>query len=84
MYIYEAFSLITASGLLGTIVGLVVAITLTLQILMFTELPFKFVFPTEIFLLTFLGGGVTAILGSYLAVLEIRDKSISTILKGLL
>lgn len=30
VYIYEAFSLITASGLLGTIVGLVVAITLTL------------------------------------------------------
>ncbi|CAD8134904.1 unnamed protein product [Paramecium octaurelia] len=83
VYIYEAVSLITASGLIGTIVGLVVAITLTLQILMFTEFSFKFIFPTEIFLITFLGGFITATGASYLAVLEIRDKSISTILKGL-
>ncbi|CAD8045647.1 unnamed protein product [Paramecium sonneborni] len=83
VYIYEAISLITASGLIGTIVGLVVAITLTLQILMFTEFSFKFIFPTEIFLITFLGGFITATGASYLAVLEIRDKSISTILKGL-
>lgn len=40
MYIYEAVSLILASGLIGTVIGLVVAITLTLQILMFTEFSF--------------------------------------------
>lgn len=51
---------------------------------MFTELPFTFVFPTEIFLITFVGGFLTAIFGSYFAVRELRDKSISTILKGLL
>lgn len=52
--------------------------------LMFVELPFIFAFPTSMFLLTFLGGFFTAIFGSYFAIREIRDKSISSILKGLL
>lgn len=50
----------------------------------FTELPFVFLFPTGMFLIIFFGGFLTAIGGSYFAVREIRDKSISTILKGLL
>jgi ABC-type antimicrobial peptide transport system permease subunit len=45
IYIYEALILVVASGLIGTIVGIVIAVTLTLQILMFMELPFQFVFP---------------------------------------
>jgi hypothetical protein len=36
------------------------------------------------FLLTFIGGFVTAVGGSYFSVREIREKSISTILKGLI
>lgn len=84
IYIYEAIALIISSGLLGTVIGIIVAITITLQILMFVELPFVFIFPTNMFLLTFIGGILTAIFGSYFAVKEIRDKTISTILKGLL
>jgi len=60
------------------------AILLTLQILMFIELPFVLMFPTVTFLITCLGGFVTAIVASYLAVLDMKDKSISVILKGLL
>ncbi|CAD8197198.1 unnamed protein product [Paramecium octaurelia] len=84
IYIYEAISLITASGLLGTFIGISLAILLTLQILMFIELPFVLMFPTATFLITCLGGFVTAIVASYLAVLDMKDKSISVILKGLL
>lgn len=51
---------------------------------MFIELPFVLLFPTEVFLITCFGGLGTAIIASYLAVLDIRDKSISVILKGLL
>ena len=83
IYIYEAISLIVASGLIGTLIGIVVAITLTLQMLMFVELPFVFAFPTAMFILTFLGGFLTAIFGSYFAIRDVRDKSISSILKGL-
>jgi ABC-type antimicrobial peptide transport system permease subunit len=81
---YEAVCLIVISGLLGTLVGIVVAITLTLQMLMFVELPFVFAFPTAMFLLTFLGGLATAAFGSYFAIREVRGRSIATILKGLL
>lgn len=84
VYMYEAVCLIMTSGLLGTLVGIVVAITLTLQMLMFVELPFVFAFPTAMFLLTFLGGLATALLGSYFAIREVRNRSISSILKGLL
>lgn len=50
---------------------------------MFIELPFTLLFPTGTFLITCLGGLGTAIFASYFAVLDIRDKSISVILKGL-
>ena len=72
-----------ASGLIGTVVGIVVAVCITLQLVMFTELPFTFVFPTSMFLVTFLGGFLTALLGSYFAVRDIRDRSISNIIKGI-
>jgi uncharacterized membrane protein YgaE (UPF0421/DUF939 family) len=62
----------------------VVAVTLTLQMIMFIEIPFVFAFPTAMFLLTFVGGFFTAIFGSYFAIRDIRDKSISSILKGLI
>jgi ABC-type antimicrobial peptide transport system permease subunit len=84
MFVYEAVSLILASGLLGTIIGMVVAATLTLQMLMFIELSFVFTFPTVMFLVTFIGGFLTAIGGSYFAIRSISDKSISSILKGIL
>jgi ABC-type antimicrobial peptide transport system permease subunit len=37
-YLYEAFILIISSGLLGSIVGILVAVTLTLQFIMILEL----------------------------------------------
>jgi len=84
MYMYEAGVLIFASGVLGSIVGIVVAVTLVMQFLLFTELPFEFLFPTDIFCVTFIFGFFTALGGSYYAVKEIRDKPIANITKGLL
>lgn len=83
IYIYEATALTLSSGLLGTTVGIVVAITLVMQFLVFTELPFEFLFPTNIFCVTFFSGTITAILGSYYAVKEMREKPIAYITKGL-
>ena len=84
MYMYEAGVLTMAAGILGTIVGIVVAVTLIMQLLLFTELPFEFLFPTNIFCITFFLGFGTALGGSYYAVKEIRDKTIADITKGLL
>jgi ABC-type antimicrobial peptide transport system permease subunit len=41
IYIYEAVALILAATILGSIVGILVAVTVTLQFNLFTELPFS-------------------------------------------
>ncbi|KAL4502254.1 hypothetical protein ABPG72_000489 [Tetrahymena utriculariae] len=84
VYMIESCSLVLASGTIGTIIGLVVAVTLTLQVLMFTELPFRFVFPYEMFLTTFFFGLFIAAAASYTALSEFKDKAISSIVKGLI
>lgn len=53
IYIYEALSLVVGAGLIGTSVGIIIAVTITLQFLMFVELPFTFIFPWNMFLTTF-------------------------------
>jgi len=83
IYIYEAVCLTVASGIIGTIVGILVALCLTIQYLSFAEIPMKFHFPVEAFGITFTSGVLTAIMGSYLALREIRDRPISNIMKGL-
>ncbi|AIN97668.1 hypothetical protein LPMP_201740 [Leishmania panamensis] len=45
VYIWEAFVLVVSSGILGLIVGLIVAYTMQLQNVLFTELPLPFPFP---------------------------------------
>ncbi len=64
---YEALALILGSGLIGTLVGIFIAVTLTLQFLMFLELPFTFVFPWNMFIITFVAGLIVSLAGSYFA-----------------
>ncbi|CAK88800.1 unnamed protein product (macronuclear) [Paramecium tetraurelia] len=82
VFVYESITLITASGLIGTIIGLVIATTFTLQIVAFSEFKFKFSFPILTFLTTFLGGIFISIYASYLAVRSFKFKSIASTLKG--
>ena len=45
LYIYEAFILVMASSLLGILIGTMVGFTMTLQQILFTEIPLIFYFP---------------------------------------
>jgi ABC-type antimicrobial peptide transport system permease subunit len=45
VYVYEALALTASCVVLGTMVGLLIAISLTLQFNLFTEMPFAFEFP---------------------------------------
>ncbi|CBZ37660.1 hypothetical protein, conserved [Leishmania donovani] len=45
VYVWEAFVLVVSSGVMGLIVGLVVAYTMQLQNILFTQLPLPFPFP---------------------------------------
>ena len=82
IYLFESVSLIFAAALLGTLIGLLVAITMTMQFLVFTELPFTFTFPWYMFLAVFLMCLGTATAASYYATEEIKAKSIANVLKG--
>lgn len=45
LYIYEAFILVLSSSLLGILIGTIVGFTMTLQQILFTEIPLVFYFP---------------------------------------
>ncbi len=45
IYIYEAFVLVMSSCVLGVLIGTVVGFTMTLQLMLFVEIPLIFYFP---------------------------------------
>eukprot|EP00708_Paratrimastix_pyriformis_P001987 GAFH01000724.1.p1 GENE.GAFH01000724.1~~GAFH01000724.1.p1 ORF type:complete len:1155 (+),score=530.18 GAFH01000724.1:461-3466(+) len=82
VYVYEGLALVFACIILGSLSGFLIAITLTLQFGVFTELPFKFSFPTELFLAAVALSIVTAIFGSILAARPMKAKDIAIVLRG--
>jgi ABC-type antimicrobial peptide transport system permease subunit len=81
-YCYEALTVVLTSFSLGTVVGLLVAITLTLQFNLFTEMPFSFVFPTSLFVFTLLGCIALALAASYYPARAIARMQVAGVLKG--
>lgn len=81
-FLYESFASISAALILGTITGLSVAVTLTAQQSLFTELPFKFVFPSGLFGLLVGATVFVAIGGAYFPSQKLQEKPIATVLKG--
>jgi len=47
LYVYESFILVMASSLLGIIIGTMVGFTMTLQQMLFVEIPLQFFFPWQ-------------------------------------
>eukprot|EP01006_Ploeotia_vitrea_P006656 TRINITY_DN14289_c0_g1_i1.p1 TRINITY_DN14289_c0_g1~~TRINITY_DN14289_c0_g1_i1.p1 ORF type:complete len:1295 (-),score=88.49 TRINITY_DN14289_c0_g1_i1:31-3585(-) len=81
-YIYEAVTLVLSSFILGTLVGLTIAITLQMQFNLFFELPLKFDFPFPLFISTLLLALLAAVAGSYYPARHLKRKAISGVLKG--
>jgi len=53
IYIYEAFVLVMSSSVMGILIGTIVSYTMTLQQLLFTQLPIPFAFPWTIMFTVF-------------------------------
>lgn len=66
----------------GSIIGLLIAITLTLQFNLFTEMPFAFDFPYILFGSVLAMSLFVAVLGSYVPARSLRSKQIASALKG--
>lgn len=77
IYMYETLVCILAASLIGFVIGIGSALTLTFQFLMFNELPFKFAFPYTIFFSVFSLAILTAVVSSYTAIKEVRGSSIA-------
>jgi len=82
LYIYEAASIIGASFVSGSSVGIIISISLTVQFNLFTELPFWFQFPYWLFIGVIAMSIIIAVLGSYFPANTLQAKPISAVLKG--
>lgn len=83
IYVYESSALIFSALLLGTAVGVLQALTLTLQFALFTELPITLDLPYELFAVVVALSCAVAWAGSYWPTRKIARKRIASVLKGL-
>jgi ABC-type antimicrobial peptide transport system permease subunit len=81
IYIYEAVALVLSCLVLGTAVGVIISITLTLQFNLFTEMPFKMQFPADLFSIMFVLSLITAVVASALPAYQFNQKTITDILR---
>jgi ABC-type antimicrobial peptide transport system permease subunit len=82
-YIYEALCLVVAAFACGTVIGVVIAMTLVAQFNVFLEMPFHFAFPYWLFLSLAAMALIVAVLGSYIPARVLRRKEIALVLRGL-
>jgi hypothetical protein len=82
VYITEAVVLVTSSFLLGSVIGILVAVSLTLQFNLFIESPFIFNFPTTLFFILAVLGLVVASAAAYFPSNALVRREIAGVLKS--
>jgi len=79
--IYEAFVIVFASSLVGAVIGTMVAYTMALQRVLFTEIPIPFALPWSLLLVVFVTSVVFAVLSTYQPVREVMGMRIVSLLR---
>ncbi|KAJ3068243.1 hypothetical protein HK102_007219 [Quaeritorhiza haematococci] len=82
IYIYEAISIMLACIITGTVIGLLIGATLALQFNVFTELPIKLRFPSDLYVILVAASVLVSIVGSYVPTKGYTSQRIAAILKG--
>ena len=82
IYLYEAFVIILSSIIIGTILGIFISTTITVQFDMFFEFPFIFHFPFKLYSILITIGLFLALLGSYYPTYAVNSISLVKIMKG--
>ena len=82
VFMYEAFLVIIAAGILGIIIGTVVACLVTAQFYTFLELPFNLLFPYWLVSILVVVALVTTYLAVYYPVSSVNKSSIAKVLKS--
>eukprot|EP00667_Euglena_gracilis_P000890 EG_transcript_889 len=83
VYVYEAICLVLSGFTLGSSIGIFVALTLSLQFNLFTEMKLQFTFPFVLFGVTVAASFLAAVFGSYSAARPLKSKRIVSVLKGI-
>ena len=83
IYLYEAASILLASIIGGTFIGIIISVSLILQFNMFIELPFEFNFPFKLYFILTGFGFFMGLLGSFYPTYEVNNMSLIKIMKGL-
>eukprot|EP01130_Rhizamoeba_saxonica_P014410 TRINITY_DN6293_c0_g1_i1.p1 TRINITY_DN6293_c0_g1~~TRINITY_DN6293_c0_g1_i1.p1 ORF type:complete len:1033 (-),score=164.52 TRINITY_DN6293_c0_g1_i1:42-3140(-) len=81
VYIYEAFVLVLSSSLLGVMIGMSVGYTMTLQQILFTQLPLSLEIPYYLMITVFVMSIVFAILAAYSPIKRVTDLKIVQIFR---
>jgi len=82
IYVYEAWALVLSALVLGTAIGLCIAISLTAQFNLFTEMPFRLEFPHTLFWIMVIMSFVISTVGSALPAYRFLRFTISNVLRG--
>jgi len=82
VYIYEALCLVLAATVVGSAIGIVTSVTLTLQYDVMVEMPFSFTFPWLQLTKVALGCSLIAAGASYFPANKLAGKPIAGVLKG--
>lgn len=79
---YEQYSVVLASLMLGSLVGFILASVVTAQLFLFLELPFKLDFPANLLLAMIVMSISTTFFAVYIPVSKINRQRIATTIKG--
>jgi ABC-type antimicrobial peptide transport system permease subunit len=82
IFMYEAFLVIVAAGILGVLIGIIVACLVTAQFNMFLELPFVLDFPTWLVVILCTVALTTTYLAVHYPVSSVNKSTIAKILKS--
>eukprot|EP00828_Plagiopyla_frontata_P002390 TRINITY_DN10342_c0_g1_i2.p1 TRINITY_DN10342_c0_g1~~TRINITY_DN10342_c0_g1_i2.p1 ORF type:complete len:276 (-),score=35.40 TRINITY_DN10342_c0_g1_i2:171-998(-) len=83
LFVFEALSLVLSSAILGSLVGITLAMLIVIQTSLFTELAPKFQFPLSFLIIILVGGILNAIVSPLKALKSILRTQISDILRGI-
>ena len=81
VYVFEAFTLVFSASIMGMIIGVTVGWTVSIQRVLFTQLPVPFTFPIELFVIIFIMSVIFSIISSYSPITAIMRKPIVSILR---
>ncbi|EGR31920.1 hypothetical protein IMG5_099480 [Ichthyophthirius multifiliis] len=81
IYIFEAFTLVFSSCIMGICIGIIIGFTMSMQRALFTELPIKFTFPYQVLIVIFIASIICAYLSTFIPSNRILKKQISSIIR---